>query len=59
MDVDGFYYVHTTITPILGKNGEYDTFIAVKFDVTELKELEKDMADSRNRLHEILNSTSQ
>jgi len=59
MDIDGFYYVHTTITPILGKNGEYDTFIAVKFDVTALKELEKDMADSRNRLHKILNSTSQ
>ncbi|MCJ7766644.1 MAG: EAL domain-containing protein, partial [Thiovulaceae bacterium] len=38
------YYVDTTITPILGKNGEIEKFIALRHDITKVIEQEKHIA---------------
>lgn len=59
MDVDGSFYAQTTITPLVDEKGEYSQFIAIKFDVTEIKRMKKIIADSKDRLEKILNSTSQ
>lgn len=53
------YYSYTTITPLQNAKGEYDRFIAIKFDVTRLKEAEKALRETNARFEKILNSTSQ
>lgn len=53
------YYTHTTITPLQNAKGEYDRFIAIKFDVTRLKHVESALRATNARLEKILDSTSQ
>lgn len=53
------YYAHTTITPICNTRGEYDRFIAIKFDVTRLKEVESALREVNSRFEKIIDSTSQ
>lgn len=53
------YYAHTTITPICNTRGEYDRFIAIKFDVTRLKEVESALRKANSRFEKIIDSTSQ
>lgn len=56
---DKSYYAHTTITPIRNVKGEYDRFIAIKFDVTRLKEVESALRNVNARFEKIIDSTSQ
>ncbi|MDQ1343477.1 MAG: hypothetical protein QG650_196 [Patescibacteria group bacterium] len=53
------YYNYTTITPLQNEKGEYDRFLAIKFDVTRLKETENALRQTSSRLEKILDSTSQ
>lgn len=56
---DESYYTHTTITPLQNAKGEYDRFIAIKFDITRLKEVESALRRTNARFEKILDSTSQ
>ncbi len=53
------YYAYTTITPACNARGEYDRFIAIKFDVTRLKEVESALREANARFEKIIDSTSQ
>lgn len=48
-----FYWVATTIVPLLNENGETHEFIAIGADVTKLKRVESELANSL-RLHRLL-----
>lgn len=56
---DESYFTHTTITPLQNAKGEYDRFIAIKFDITRLKEVESALRRTNARFEKILDSTSQ
>lgn len=59
MDRDADIYMKTTIIPLMDKNGEYNEFISIRSDVTDLYEANQIIKTSRDRIENILNSTSQ
>ena len=42
-----FYWVDSAIAPILGKNEKPVKYISIRFDITKLKELEKNRTKNR------------
>ncbi len=50
------YWEHATISPVLDADGRVTHFVAVKFEITEQKEVERDLAESE-RLHRTLVET--
>ncbi len=47
---DGYYTVEVTISPILNHKGEIEEFIAIRNDITELIELQKDIQNTQRDL---------
>jgi len=52
------YWVDTTITPLLGPDGEPHQFLAVRHDVTELVQTTQALSTSRGRLRAILDNAA-
>ena len=42
------YWVMTTLTPVLGANGEVEKIIAIDSDISKLKQLEEELINSNN-----------
>lgn len=50
------FYLNTTITPILGENGNIEEFVAIRHDVTEIILLNEKLENARNKLNELNSS---
>jgi PAS domain S-box-containing protein len=48
-----FYWVHTTITPVLGPGGKPERYIAVRVDITSEKEKEAQLDQSEASIQEL------
>lgn len=49
----GYYWVHTTITPVLGENNKPERYIAVRVDITSEKEKEQQLEASDQSIAEL------
>lgn len=48
-----YYWVNTTISPLLDYNGDVKEFIAFRYDITEKKNAEIDLKNSENKLRQL------
>jgi diguanylate cyclase (GGDEF)-like protein/PAS domain S-box-containing protein len=52
----GLYWVHTTITPMLGEDGLPRKYLSIRFDVTRRKQAEEELAREKERWQVTLKS---
>lgn len=53
-----FYWVDSVIVPINGKNGKPAEYLAIRFDITESKEYEEKVLESKNKTDAILSAST-
>ena len=52
------YHEEETITPVLDSHGNISSFIAIKIDITERKQLYQELADEKRRFADIIKGTN-
>lgn len=50
------YWVDTTIVPHFDDEGKPDSYTAIRFDITQRKQIERELQDNRDRLEEVVNT---
>ena len=56
---DNYYWVDSTIMPLLGKNGKPDRYIAIRYPITERKNLEIELASQKESLEVMVRKRTQ
>ncbi|MFA6030923.1 MAG: PAS domain S-box protein [Elusimicrobiota bacterium] len=53
------FWLHMTITPLLGENGKPERFVSIHFDISARKEAERGFAETTARLKSVLDAATQ